>query len=112
RCYPGSSASAYGAPCTTAPERQARAVRSGHCGELADDRHARLGELLALRAHVLLEELLVHGVLVEMMRWEHGGQHRHFGVERSLNDPMQHGLRHEVVPIDSAVDDQPAGTDR
>src|SRR5262249_59165117 len=47
--------------------------RSRHGGELPDDRHARLRQLLALRLHVLLEEILVDRVLVKVMRSEHGG---------------------------------------
>src|SRR6266576_2356170 len=42
------------------------ADRSRDGGELADDRHASLRQLLALCLHVLLEELLVYRVLVEM----------------------------------------------
>ena len=61
---------------------------------------------------MLVEELRVRRVLVEVLRRQHGREHRHLGVELHAHQGVDHGAGHELVPIDAAVDDEAGGDDR
>ena len=54
----------------------------------------------------------MNGVLVEVVRGQDRRQDGHLGLERGLDDTLQDGLGDELVPVDAAVDDEAAGTDR
>src|SRR6266849_5142781 len=80
--------------------------------EVLDDREARAGQLLALGDHVRPKELLMIGMLVEVVRGQDGGQDGHLGLEGCLHDALQDGLRDEFMPVDPAVDHESARADR
>ena len=73
--------------------------------------YAGLGGFLALLDEVLEIELPMLFVLVEMMGREHRGKHRHAGVELHPHQPVDDGLRHEIMAVDAAVDHKTAGHD-
>ena len=51
-------------------------------------------------------------VLVEVMRGQHGGEHRHVRVELHAHERVYHRCRHELVPVDPAVDHEGAAGQR
>src|SRR2546427_145950 len=68
-----------------------------HLGQLVQGRQAGMGHLHALLHEVGAEELHMVAVLVEVARREHGGEHRHLGVELHAHQPVDHGRGHELM---------------
>ncbi|MHC2601891.1 hypothetical protein ACVL92_002705 [Bradyrhizobium liaoningense] len=66
----------------------------------------------ALDGKMLAEEVVVHLGLVELLRRQHGREHRHLGAELHVHQRLDHGVGDELVPVDSAVDDEAGGDDR
>src|SRR5262249_25213299 len=66
----------------------------------------------ALHDEVLMIEALMHLMLVEALRREHGGDDRHFRLKLHLHQCADHSAGHELVPIDAAVDHEAGSDDR
>jgi hypothetical protein len=87
-------------PCATQRPRGAPVAGAG------------VGHLGALLDEVRREEALMRLVFMEVARRQHGCEDRHVGVELHPHQSVDHRRGHELVPVDAAVDDQPAGDDR
>src|SRR5882757_9173716 len=60
---------------------------------------------------MLEEELPMLLVLVELLGRQHDGEHGDAGFELHLHEARDDCLGDELVTIDAAVDDEPAGND-
>src|SRR6266702_1203871 len=69
-------------------------------------------DLDALDRKMPTEEIVVHFGLVELLRRQHGGEHRHFGAELHVHLRLDHGVGDELVAINTAVDDKARRDDR
>jgi phosphomethylpyrimidine synthase len=78
-------------------------------GERGRARDGRLGTLLR---EVLAEVADVLVVLVEVMRRQHHGEHRHVGIELNPHQSVDDRSGHEFVAIDPAVSDERRRDDR
>src|SRR3546814_9704105 len=59
-----------------------------------------------------VEVVDVLGVLVEVMRRQNHREDRNVGVELHAHQTVDDSRRHEVMTVDTAVDDQTCGDDR
>mmetsp|Transcript_31096 Transcript_31096/g.57881 ORF Transcript_31096/g.57881 Transcript_31096/m.57881 type:complete len:181 (-) Transcript_31096:32-574(-) len=50
-------------------------------------------------------------MLVEVMRRQHAGEHRHIGGQLHVHQRLDDGLADEVMSVDAAVHDEAAGND-
>ena len=73
--------------------------------------HAGARRFRALDRHVIEKEPAMLFVLMKLLRREHDRENRHLGLELHLHESVDHGLSDELVTIDAAIDDQPAGDD-
>ena len=65
----------------------------------------------ALHEEMLAEEAHVFLAVMEMMRREHRREYRRAGFELNLHQAIDDSLRDELMPINTAVDDQPRRND-
>lgn len=66
-------------------------------------------QFLSLVAHVLMEEVMVVGVLVELLGCEHTGEHGNVRVQLHAHEAIDDRLGDELVPVDAAIDDEADG---
>ncbi len=52
------------------------------------------------------------GMLVELLRRQDSGDHWNFDFQLHRHEGVDDRMRHELVPIDAAIDDEAAGHDR
>jgi len=69
------------------------------------------GNLGALYDEMPGEEPQVFRVLVKLLRCQYGRENRHLGLKLDLHQCADHGVGHELVAVDAAVDDEAAGDD-
>src|SRR6516164_4655257 len=68
----------------------------------------RLG---ALYDEMVVEELSVLVMLMEILRRQDGRYDRHLGLQLNAHQSLDHGVGHELMPVDAPIDDEPGGHD-
>src|SRR5712672_3194788 len=73
---------------------------------------AGLRDLDALGRKMLAEEVEMRGALVELLRRQHRGEHRHLGAQLHIHQRLDHGVGDKFMAVDAAIDHEPCRYDR
>src|SRR5712664_1266538 len=69
-------------------------------------------DLDALGRKMLAEEIEMRGALVELLRRQHRGEHRHLGAQLHIHQRLDHGVGDKFMAVDAAIDHEPCRYDR
>src|SRR5713101_1766482 len=69
-------------------------------------------DLDTLGRKMLAEEVELRGALVELLRRQHRGEHRHLGAQLHIHQRLDHGVGDEFMAVDAAIDHEPRRYDR
>src|SRR6266852_4669265 len=73
---------------------------------------AGLRDLDPLGRKMLAEEFEMRRRLMELLRRQHRGEHRHLGAQLHIHQRLDHGVGDKFVPVDAAIDHETRRDDR